>query len=252
VKESRQAGKTELVTLLVHFLIIFYKLILKSPLMAAFTSPKAEQAKTDVDRIKKSILTLRGGWQVDDRESNSKTIRAYRFDELFAEIFTFSLSPTTQNEFKTLNLLVVEEAHNTDYTCRSNQLDPMLASTDGVAWMFGVGETKACDFKRGCDWDRPDSISLIMDFDRIVKDRRKKFEETGEPRHLNYEKKISEEIRKKGRQNPEVRRNYLMQDITELGNFVSRERFLSCGRPGRTKNCILIECDDLTLAIDWA
>lgn len=68
VKCARQAGKTETVTLLVRFLIIFYKLILGSVLMAAFASPKGEQAKTDVDRIKKSILTLRDGWQVDDRE----------------------------------------------------------------------------------------------------------------------------------------------------------------------------------------
>jgi hypothetical protein len=120
IKCARQAGKTETVTHLVRFLIIFYRLILKSPLMAAFASPKGEQAKTDVDRIKKSILTLREGWQVEDRESNSKTIRAYRFNELVAEIFTFSLSPTTQNESKTLNLLVVEEAHNTDDTRRSD------------------------------------------------------------------------------------------------------------------------------------
>lgn len=45
VKCARQTGKTEVVTLLVRFLIIFYKLILGSALMAAIASPKGEQAK---------------------------------------------------------------------------------------------------------------------------------------------------------------------------------------------------------------
>lgn len=37
--------------------------------------------------------------------------------------------------------------------------------------------------KRGCDWERPDSIALIMDFDLIVQDRRKEFKRTGDLCH---------------------------------------------------------------------
>lgn len=187
IKQTRQSGKTELVTLLVRFLVIFFEALTGVPLMAGFASPKGEQAKTDVDRIKKSIVKLREGYQVEDREFNTKTIRAYRFERLTAEIFTFSLSPTTQNESKTLNLLIVEESHNADDQRRSDQLDPMLASTNGVTWMFGVGCTVLCDFKRGCDGQRPGSKSIIVPVDRVIADRRKKYEETGDPIHLNYE-----------------------------------------------------------------
>ena len=74
----RQAGKTECVTLVVRFLI--HKL-----LMRAFSSPKGEQAKTDVDRIKRSVAQFRDRWQVEDREFNAVTARAYRFDDLVAE-----------------------------------------------------------------------------------------------------------------------------------------------------------------------
>lgn len=129
IKIARQSGKTETITLLIRFLIIFFRLLTGDPLMAGFASPKGEQAKTDVDRIKKSVQQLRERWQVEDREFNAVTVRAFRRDALHAEIFKFSLAPTTSNESKTLNLLIVEEAHLADDAKRSNELDPMLAST---------------------------------------------------------------------------------------------------------------------------
>lgn len=248
VKLSRQSGKTELVTLLVRFLIIFFRFITGTHLMAAFASPKGEQAKTDVDRVKKSITKLREGWQVEDREFNAKTIRAYRFDELFAEIYTFSLSPTTQNESKTLNLLIVEESHKADHKKRSDELDSMLASTNGTTWHFGVGCPVLSDFKRGCDGELPDSVSLVVPVAQVIHDRRKKFEETKDPKHLNYEKTYSRELRKKGGQNPEIRRNYKLEDTVEEGNFVSRDRLLSCAR----RSDVEVSTATLFLGIDWA
>jgi hypothetical protein len=118
-----------IITLIVRFLTIFHKLLSGSPLMCGFASPKGEQAKTSLDRIKKSISQMRARWQVEDREFNAATVRAYRHDVLHAEIFRFSLAPTTSNESKTLNLLIVDEAHLADDVERSNELDPMLAST---------------------------------------------------------------------------------------------------------------------------
>src|SRR5262245_34719531 len=68
IKIARQSGKTENITLLLRFLIIFFQLLTGTPLMAGIASPKGEQAKTDVDRVKKSIQKLRERYQVDDRE----------------------------------------------------------------------------------------------------------------------------------------------------------------------------------------
>ncbi len=216
--------------------------------MAGIASPKGEQAKTDTDRIKKSLTELRDSWQVEDREFNAYTIRAYRFDKLSAEIFTFSLAPSTNNESKTLNLLVVEEAHKTDDQKRSDQLDPMLASTGGVRWMIGVGCTRVCDFKKGCDGELPHSKPIVCNVDRVIADRRKKFEETGNPKHLEYEKAFQKLLRQFGRENPEIKRNFYLEDTIEAGNFVSRERLLSCGRPMSKP----IRMDRLGLGIDWA
>lgn len=65
IKLARQSGKTEVVTLLIRFLIIFHRLLTDEPLMAGVASPNGEQAKTDIDRIKKSLNEMRGSWQVE-------------------------------------------------------------------------------------------------------------------------------------------------------------------------------------------
>lgn len=246
IKIARQAGKTETITLLVRFLMIFHLHLVGTPLMAAFASPKGEQAKTDVDRIKKSVVQMRIRWQVEDREFNSHTVRAYRFEKLHAEIFRFSLAPTTSNESKTLNVLIVEEAHKTDDKKRSDEIDPMLASTGGVKWFIGVGNVKDCDFKKGCDGQLPGSVAVIVPVDKVIADRRRKYEQTGDTKHLAYEQAFARELRQKGRENPELKRNYYLEDMVEVSGFVSRERLITCRRTGP------VAMDRLYLGLDWA
>lgn len=250
---SCQAGKTETVTLLVRFLLNFHRLLTGTPLMCGIASPKGEQARTDVDRVKKSIVQLRNRWQVEDREFNAAPVRAYRHDVLYGEIFKFSLAPTTSNESKTLNLLIVEEAHLADDVKRSNELDPMLVSVAGVTFFIGVGCTRLCDFYRAKNGLNPGCVPIVVPVDEVISDRRRKYEQTGDSRHLEYEKSFARELQKKGRSNPELRRNYYLEDQVEAGNFISRERFVSCGRSGEDwnrKNGLVIPCDDLTFALD--
>lgn len=251
---SRQSGKTESITLIIRFLLIFHKLLTGAPLMCGLASPKGEQAKTSLDRIKLSVAKMRDRWQVEDREFNAATVRAFRFDTLHGEIFRFSLAPTTSNESKTLNLLIVDEAHLTDDAKRSNELDPMLSSTGGVTFFIGVGCTRMCDFYRAKNGQTAGCVAIVVPVDQVIRDRRKKYEETGDPKHLEYEKAFEREVRKKGPNNPELRRNYFLEDQVEAGNFISRERFLSCGRRGENRNRkggLVIPCSDLTLSLDW-
>lgn len=252
IKVSRQSGKTEALTLLLKFLIIYYLPLFKRPLMSAIASPQGEQAKTDIDRIKKSVQQLRERWGLEDRENNASTIRAYRLGKLCCEMFKFSLAPTTHNESKTLNLLVIEESHLIDDRKRSEELDPMLVSTGGPTWMVGVGTTRLCDFKRAADGELPNSEAVVVDVEEVIRDRRAVYEQTGDPAHLAYEHAFRNEVRKKGEANPEIRRNYYLEDTVEAGNFISRERLLSCARPKwQYKNGILIPVEDLTLSLDW-
>jgi hypothetical protein len=248
IKIARQSGKTEVLTLLLRFLIVFHLPLTGKPLMAAIASPKGEQAKTDVDRIKKSIKQLRDRWQLEDRENNDSTIRAYRQDKLVCEMFKFSLAPTTDNESKTLNVLVVEESHKADHAKRRDQLDPMLASTGGPTWHLGVGAARTSDFTTGCNGQFPNSEPIVVPVDEVIADRRTTYEQTGDPSHLAYERKFNEDLRKYGRQNPEIRRNFYLEDTVEEGNFVSRERLLSCARGQEVK----VPVEKLYIGIDWA
>lgn len=97
IKIARQSGKTEAVTLVLKFLMVFLLHLRGRPLMAGIASPNGEQAKTDVDRLKKSILHLNLRWGLEDRENNAQTIRAYRHDRLHCETYMFSLAPTTSS-----------------------------------------------------------------------------------------------------------------------------------------------------------
>jgi phage terminase large subunit-like protein len=188
VKIARQAGKTEVLTLLFKFLLIYFIAFLERPLMAAIASPKGEQAKTDLDRIKKSVQQLKERWNLEDRENNQATIRAYRHDQLTAEMYRFSLMPTTSLESKTLNVLAVEESHKADHQKISDECDPMLASTGGITWHFGVGCVQNNAFKKGCDGELPDSLVVWVDVEEVVADRRAMFERTQDASHLAYEK----------------------------------------------------------------
>jgi hypothetical protein len=93
----------------------------------------------------------------------------------------------------------------------------------------------------------PDSIAIVVPVDDVIADRRKKFEETKDPKHLDYEKTFQRLLRKMGRENPEIRRNFYLEDMVEEGNFVSRERLLSCGRGPDQKP----PTGTLFLGIDW-
>lgn len=247
IKIARQSGKTEVLTLLLRFLIIYHLPFIGSPLLTGIASPKGEQAKTDVDRIKKSIQQLRTRWQLEDRENNDATIRAYRNDRHVCDMFRFSLAPTTQNESKTLNLLVVEESHKADHAKRRDQLDPMLASTGGFTVHLGVGCPVVSDFKLGCDGQLP-GVAIVVDAEEVCRDRRQVFEQTGDPRHLAYERKFREDVRKYGRQNPEIRRNYFLEDTVEEGNFISRERLIEHARAAG----VVVPMEVLYLGVDWA
>jgi hypothetical protein len=116
-----------------------------------------------------------------------------------------------------------------------------------VTVFIGVGCTRLCDFKRGCDGQLP-GVSVIVPADEVIRDRRTTYEQTGDPTHLNYEHKFASDLAKYGRQNPEVRRNYFLEDTVEEGNFVSRERLTSCARPAGAT----VPTDKLFAGIDWA
>jgi len=102
-------------------------------------------------------------------------------------------------------------------------------------------------YQQGCDGQLGGTV-IRIDAEEVRRHRWTIFDQTGEPSHLAYQRKFTDDVRKYGRQNPEIRRNYYLEDTVEEGNFLSRERLLSCARsPG-----VNPPCDELFLGGDWA
>lgn len=114
---------------------------------------------------------------------------------------------------------------------RSDEIAPMLASRGGFSIFIGVGATRMCNFKRRCDGELS-GVPIVVTVDEAMADRRTKYEQTGDAKHLEYENAFKRELAKKGRINPKIRHNFYLEDTVEEGNFVSRERLLSCARGG--------------------
>lgn len=55
-------------------------------------------------------------------------------------------------------------------------------------------------------------MATVVPVDEVIRDRRKKYDETDDAKHLNYEQAFARELRTKGRENPEIRRNYYLED----------------------------------------
>ncbi len=147
-------------------------------------------------------------------------------------MFKFSLAPTTDNESKTLNVLIIEESHKADHQKRRDQLDPMLASTGGPTWHLGVGCAVVSDFTKGCKGELSNSLAIVVPVDEVIRDRRTVYQQTGDPSHLAYERKFQEDLRRYGRQNPEIRRNFYLEDTVEEGNLFPESDCFRCPRRG--------------------
>src|SRR4051812_39499469 len=123
----------------------------------------------------------------------------------------------------------------------------MLTSTDGMTWRIGVGCVRKCDFKDGCDGKVPDSEAIVVDAEEVIRDRRAMFEKTGDQKHLKYERTFHRIIRKTGKDNAQVKLNYLLIDDVTQGNFVSEEELKRCARSSDVK----VSIDRLYFGIDW-
>jgi hypothetical protein len=105
----------------------------------------------------------------------------------------------------------------------------MLASTGGIKWMIGVGCTTMGDFKKGCDGDLLHSQAIVVPVDQVIADRRKKYDETSDPKHLEYQKIFERLLSQLGRENPEIKRNFYLEDTSEAGTSGTR-RIVGCSR----------------------
>lgn len=252
---ARQSGKTTAVVESVAYLMGVLDLVLGRPVGVGFFAPRYEQAKTDWDRVKDIMPEIAVLFGLKTVEDNAHTMRYRR--PLYARrsgrflrwenasvMYAMSLGESTKLESKTLDIAIVEEAHEISDKKFKKEVRPMLTATNGIACFIGVAGYQMCDFKRGVE---ESGRTLIFPVDKVIESRREAFEETGDHQHLEYEKFYKKTLEKVGNViTDEIKTQYLLEWVTERGNFVTRKQLESC-----RKRFFCVETPDVMVGIDW-
>lgn len=224
VEISRQAGKTEAIVCTLAFLMVFAKTLTKrfwgheAPFRFIIFSPQKEQSKTDFDRLKSYLnkLKRKGGWEglVDAAESNQTTLQLTNG----SFCYIFPLTPTSNPESKSADLIIYEEAHKIIDQEKKNKADPMGASTNAPEISVGVAWYQKNYFKNLID-AHPDHPCFPAE--TVINERRKLYEKDGDERHLLYERHYNKKLDLLGPEDASIRTQYQLKWMLEAGNFMS-------------------------------
>lgn len=233
IEISRQAGKTEAVVCTIAFLMVFSKKLslrfwgYEAAFRFIIFSPQKEQAKTDFDRLKMYLQKLRmNGWGniVDAKESNQTTLQISNG----SYCYIFPLTPTSNPESKSADLIIYEEAHKIIDSEKKNKADPMGASTNAPEISIGVAWYQKNYFKNLIDRE-PKHPKFPAE--EVIKQRRKAYEKDGDTRHLLYEKKYLKKVQELGADDSSLRTQYQLIWQLEGGMFMSAEDWEAMKKP---------------------
>lgn len=233
IEISRQAGKTEAIVCTLAFLMVYAKSLTRrfwgyeASFRFIIFSPQKEQAKTDFDRLKGYLLRLKNnGWGqlVNEKESNQTTLQIANG----SYCYIFPLTPTSNPESKSADLIIYEEAHKIIDAEKKNKAEPMGASTNAPQISIGVAWYQKNYFKTLLD-SLPHH--LRYDANQVIEERRKAYEKDGNPRHLLYEKHWKKRIETYGVDDISNQTQYLLKWMLEAGQFMSAEDWEEMTKP---------------------
>lgn len=224
IEFSRQAGKTTTIVHVIEFIMIFFPKIFSREISIGIFAPQREQAKTDFDRLKYALrkstdLTIKTASEIDvddaKEESNAKTIVLPNG----SSCYIFPVTKSSKPESKTLDLIVFEESQDLDDRIVKESIFPMGKFTNAPRVTIGTAGTQICHFYRQIQ----SGDALILDFEKIAQQKRKVYEQTGDPIHLIYEQSIRQEIEKYGLESDEIQRPYFLKWLIGTGQFTTME-----------------------------
>lgn len=231
IELPRQAGKTTSIVDVSEFLLACFRHYFGRALPIGIFAPQREQATTDFDRLKMqyqeiqplgfTTKSLADGDAKFPGKWNSQTIRLFNGNKFCGEAYIFPLSKTSNPESKTLGLIIIEEAQQVDDKKMQNSVFPMGASTNAVRIYIGTAGTRLCYFKKQLDTN-PRAIRIKLE--DIFADRRKVYEQTGDPMHLRYEQFVQNEIMQNGEDSDYIKTQYKNVWVIGTGQFCTSEQ----------------------------
>lgn len=232
---ARQCGKTEAVACVVLGLCIILPALAKAfpddvrlkpyanGFWAGVYAPVKDQADISYGRMREKVNSEAGLEILNDVEIDVHII-GNRSDSLTfsngSYVYSRTASPDSQIEGKTYHLVICEEAQKLLATKVEKEIRPMLASTFGTMVMIGTAWESRGGFHRDINRNQElyDQTGVRNHFefpyDIVVAEKRRAYEQDGDPSHLMYEKSLEVLFVRLGgeaeaRRNVEFQMNYM-------------------------------------------
>ena len=232
VEFTRQCGKTTTVVHTVEDILLFVTKLFGRPIRIGIFAPQARQARTDFLRLKNALSKTRKDLVVTTPEDKKVEKELSNAHELVLSdgsyVMIYPISSTSKPESESFDLIIIEEAQDANDEIVLEQILPMGTSTNAPVVWIGTAGIKICQFY----WLVQKGAAYVMNWREIAEDRRRMYELTGDARHLLYEQKVKNDIKKYGEQSDAIQRPYNNVWLLEGGMFITAEH-LYTGRVER-------------------
>ena len=223
IELSRQAGKTYAVGHTCEFILTFLPVMFGRPIRIGIFAAQIDQAKISYGIMRNSLRKAKATLvevsseqeQYIKEEENAKKL--VMPDGSSAAVAPINL--VSQIEGLTLDLIIIDEAQVAKDKIVKHSIWPMGKVTNAPRVYIGKAGTQINHFYRLSQG----SETIKVYFDDVVPQRRKVYEQTGDPMHLIYEQSVRSDIAEQGIDADEIQREYFGKWQIGTGQFCTQE-----------------------------
>lgn len=223
IELSRQSGKTTIICMVIEFILIYFPEAFGRQVRVGLTAPQDKQTKIDFDRLKallrktqpKFIITDALGEQVAKEESNAHNLVLPNQ----SSVAVFPMGSTSKIEGQSFDIILVEEAQDSNDPIMLQSVFPMGATTNAPHVLIGTAGTRICYFYRLVQSGR----ALVYKWREIVEQRRQTYKQDGNALHLVYEQYVLSQKELYGEDSDEFRRPYNLEWLIGTGQFTTSD-----------------------------
>lgn len=223
IELSRQAGKTYAVGHTCEFILTFLPILFNRPIRIGIFAAQIDQAKISYGIMRNSLRKAKATLvevsseqeQYIKEEENAKKL--VMPDGSSAAVAPINL--VSQIEGLTLDLIIIDEAQVAKDKVVKHSIWPMGKVTNAPRVYIGKAGTEINHFYRLSQ----KSETIKVYFDEVVEQRRKIYEQTGDPMHLIYEQSVRSDIAEQGIDADEIQREYFGKWQIGTGQFTTMD-----------------------------
>jgi hypothetical protein len=223
IELSRQAGKTYAVGHTCEFILTFLPVMFNRPIRIGIFAAQIDQAKISYGIMRNSLRKAKATLvevsseqeQYIKEEENAKKL--VMPDGSSAAVAPINL--VSQIEGLTLDLIIIDEAQVAKDKIVKHSIWPMGKVTNAPRVYIGKAGTQINHFYRLSQQEN----TIKVYFDDVVPQRRKIYEQTGDPMHLIYEQSVRSDIEEQGLDADEIQREYFGKWQIGTGQFTTQE-----------------------------